>query len=324
MKGFNLFAVIISASIISLCVMLPSAVSTAEDPKLRLAVVDLQPKGISKVVSVAVTDLMRSNMVDTGRFVVVERSQMDAIFKEQALQQTGCTDSACAVEMGKMLSANKVLVGEINKLGTDIVITVRMVDVEKGVAEFSTNEKAKNIEEIDKAVKTLVDKLTLRITGKRSLAGETGASDYYLRGIIPGWGQMYAGKTTKGAIFMGGFALTGGVLAYSYFDYKDKKKSYDNLGPKEPKSTFDSRYDEYKQSYNIMLYAGGLLGIIYLANWADILFITDSPGVIISGIPIGGGHLAFDVYNSGMFSNEQNSGYNADEMNVTLRYGIRF
>lgn len=268
-----------------------------DSDKLRLAIIDLQAKGVSRVVGVAVTDLIRSDMVDTGRFTIVERSQMDAILKEQGLQQTGCTDSSCAVQMGKMLSASKVLIGEINQLGQDFIITVRIVDVEKGVADFSTSEKAKDLNSIDQSVKVLVDKLTVRITGKRSLAGETGASDYYLRGIVPGWGQMYAGKTLKGGLYMGGFAAAGAACVYSFFQYKDKKEAYDNLGPKKSESTFDSYYDDYKQSYNVMIYLAGICGLIYAANWVDILFITDSPGVIVSGMPCGAGYIALDLFN---------------------------
>ncbi len=288
--------------------------------KMRLAILDLQAKGVSKVIGIAVSDLIRSDMVDTGRFVVVERAQMDAILKEHELQQTGCTDSSCAVQVGKILSANKVLIGEINKLGSDYIITARVVDVEKGVAEFSTSEKAVDINEIDKTVRKLVDKLTLRITGKRSLAGETGAADFYLRGIVPGWGQMYAGKTLKGGLYMGGFAAAGCAFAYTFFDYKDKKKAYDDVSPKASKSTFDTKYDEYNQSYNVMLYAAGIWGLIYIANWVDMLFITDSPGVMVSGIPCENGYIAFDVFSG----QRRLTAYSPEEMCLNMSYKIKF
>jgi TolB-like protein len=113
--------------------------------KMRLAILDLEPRGVSKVISSSVTDLLRTEMIDTGQFTVVERAQMDAIMKEQGLQQTGCTDNTCAVQVGKLLSANKILVGEVNILGQGLVITARVVDVEKGTADFASSEKAKDI-----------------------------------------------------------------------------------------------------------------------------------------------------------------------------------
>ena len=56
--------------------------------------------------------------VNTGLFTVGERGEMDSILKEQGFQASGCTDIECAVKIGKLLSANKMLVGEIGKLGT--------------------------------------------------------------------------------------------------------------------------------------------------------------------------------------------------------------
>jgi len=288
------------------------------EEKMRLAVMELESKGVSKVVASAMSALIRSEMVDSGRFTVVERGQMDAILNEQGFQMTGCTDQACAVQMGKLLSANKVLLGEINQLGEATLITVRIVDVERGVAELSTSEKAKSMNDLDKAAKILVEKLSVRLTGQRPM-GAPSSAGYYLRGIVPGWGQMYAGKTYKGAAFMGGFVATGCAFAYTYFDYLNKKESYDNLGPKESQSVFDSRHDDYKRAYNVMLYAGALWGVVYLANWVDMLFFTDSPGVIVRGIPFNNGYFAFDMFNRGT-----QMGNDAEEMNLNLSYKVHF
>jgi hypothetical protein len=139
--------------------------------KLTVAVLDLEARGMSKIAAMTVCDIIRSELIDSDRFLVVERNQMNVILKEQGLQQTGCTDSSCAVQIGKLLSARKVLIGEVNKLDTAIHITVRIVDVERGLAEFSTSEKAKSLDEIDIAAKSIVRKLTERITG-RAIAAE--------------------------------------------------------------------------------------------------------------------------------------------------------
>jgi len=47
----------------------------------------------------------------TGRFQVIERSQMKAVLKEGALEQQGLVDDATAVTLGKQLGAKYVLVG---------------------------------------------------------------------------------------------------------------------------------------------------------------------------------------------------------------------
>ncbi len=71
--------------------------------KMQVAVLDLNPKAVSKILAGAVTDMIRSEMVKTGLYTIIERTRMDEILKEQALQMTGCTDQTCAVKIGKLL-----------------------------------------------------------------------------------------------------------------------------------------------------------------------------------------------------------------------------
>jgi len=253
--------------------VLALAVPVMGAEKMRVAVIDLQGKGVSKMVSYAVSDLIRSEMVRTGMFIIVERTQMNEILKEQGLQMSGCTDSACAVEMGKLLSARKILMGEINQLGQSYVITVRIVDVEKGVSEFSANEKAANDDVLDQASKNITAKLTRNI-----VQGDPGAfvfttpAGYYTRSIIPGWGQFYAGHPVKGTIFLTAFAGSLGFLGYSLYNYFDKKSAYEDQGP--PQSLIDKKYNEYQKAADLTLYAGITIGVVYLLNWVDVLFFS--------------------------------------------------
>ena len=105
--------------------------------KMNIAVLDLEARGVDNAISLNVSDLIRTEMINSGRFTVLERAQLKAILKEQSFQQTGCTDISCAVKIGKLISANKILIGSIMKFGGKIVISGRIVDVEKGVADFS-------------------------------------------------------------------------------------------------------------------------------------------------------------------------------------------
>ena len=65
-------------------------------------------------------------------YTVVERSQMDKIFEQFEIQNTGCTDITCAVEFGKMLSVERIIIGSIGLVGQTYSISTRIVDVESG------------------------------------------------------------------------------------------------------------------------------------------------------------------------------------------------
>jgi len=147
-------------------ILLLSVSSLSGAEKTRIAVLDLKATGVPESTSRAVSGMLRSKLIDSGLFVVVERTQMDTILKEQGLQQTGCTDAACAVQIGKMLSAKKILIGEINRLGDTYVITCRVVDVQKGTADYATDAVAENEKKIYSTVNDLVYKLGKRMTGR--------------------------------------------------------------------------------------------------------------------------------------------------------------
>jgi TolB-like protein len=136
------------------------------EEKMRIAIMDLQPKDTTKVIAGAVTDMLRSDFSNTKLFTIVERGQMAEILKEQALQLTGCTDQNCAVEVGKLLSANKILVGEVTNIAGELIITARIVDVKNGSVDFAAKEKAKNDSELDSATSRVAKKLTALIRGE--------------------------------------------------------------------------------------------------------------------------------------------------------------
>ena len=73
--------------------------------KMRIVVMSLKADGVADRTARTVTNMLRTEFINIGRFTVVERAQMDAILKEQGLQQTGCTDQECAVQIGKLMSA---------------------------------------------------------------------------------------------------------------------------------------------------------------------------------------------------------------------------
>ena len=121
--------------------------------ELRVAVVDFKADGIDEASARRISELIRNEMIKSGRYRIIERTQIDKILTEQGFQLSGCTDSGCAVEIGKLLSANKMLVGTIMKIGNKIVITGRMVDVQSGSADFSADSEAKSENDLNDAVR---------------------------------------------------------------------------------------------------------------------------------------------------------------------------
>jgi hypothetical protein len=71
------------------------------------------------------------------------------------------------VKIGKLLSAKKILVGSVSKLGTSFIINARIIDVEKGEMEFGDKAKADTQTDLDLAAEIFAKKLAARIHAKQ-------------------------------------------------------------------------------------------------------------------------------------------------------------
>ena len=114
-----------------------SQLVTAQDA-IRIAVLDFGISGgLSEMEAVTLTNRLRSMLVKTNAFVVLERGKMDEILTEQGFQQTGCTTTECAVEVGKMLNVQKMVSGTIGKLGRTWTMDISLIDIQTSHIEKS-------------------------------------------------------------------------------------------------------------------------------------------------------------------------------------------
>jgi hypothetical protein len=154
--------------LIALILLMPSTVIASKN---RIAIMDLRADGISKNKALRISELIRTEMVNTGVYTVIERNQMDMVFKEQGIQQTGVINDAYAIKMGELLSAQKILIGTVMQLGDAIIISGRIVDIEKGIAEFAVNQSAANENELLEATRLFCKKLTGQTSQTAEISG---------------------------------------------------------------------------------------------------------------------------------------------------------
>jgi TolB-like protein len=154
------------ASIIINTLLLLITVNVHSADRIQLAVLDFSENNVSKILAHAVSEIISVELSKKNDFTVMERSQIGRVLDEQGFQQTGCTDQACAVQMGKLLSANKILIGMLAKVGSVHVITAKLIDVETGKIDFAESERCVNENDIEPASRVLAVRLTNIITGK--------------------------------------------------------------------------------------------------------------------------------------------------------------
>ena len=139
----KILSVVLSVMLVLFGVMQPRLTYSQEMVKYTIAVLDLTANGISLTEAASLSDYMRGQVtrVITSEdykkrvkvnYTIVERSQMDKIFEEFDVQNTGCTDVSCAVKFGKILNAERIILGSVGLVGQTYTISTRIVDVESG------------------------------------------------------------------------------------------------------------------------------------------------------------------------------------------------
>ncbi|MDD5066170.1 MAG: CsgG/HfaB family protein [bacterium] len=129
----------------------------AEKP--RIAVMDLEAKGVSTDEAEAVADFLRTDLINTEKFTVIERSRMQDIIKEQQMSLSGLTESQKAAKIGKILNCKFILVGTLSRLGSQYFLNVRAVDVETGETKLGKRESSNTVEEMSEVSKVIAAQL---------------------------------------------------------------------------------------------------------------------------------------------------------------------
>lgn len=146
------------------------ALPVASQPT-AIAVLDLAPVGVDSAVSLMASERLRNELVNSGRFTVVERGQVDAILREQGFQQTGCTSTECAVEAGQLLGVKQLVVGRVGSAPGMVLISARIVDVAKGSIVASADDMSSP--DVRSALSNGVARVVTKLLGATLDTGDT-------------------------------------------------------------------------------------------------------------------------------------------------------
>ena len=119
-------------SLIAFATLVFQLSAQTSEGKQTVALLEFEGRGISQLEAKTLTDRLMSEMVNTDAVIMVERNQMEEILNEQGFQQSGCTSSECAAEVGALLGVQNMVSGAFGKLGNSYTIDAKMFSVETG------------------------------------------------------------------------------------------------------------------------------------------------------------------------------------------------
>ena len=128
-----------------------------------LAVLELEPVGLSNTEAKILTQRLTSQLIAISDYTIVERANIEKILKEQKFQNSGCTDSECAVEIGQLINADVTVIGTVSKFGETYTIDARIISVEGGEALESASYT--HTGKIDELVKTGIESVAHELLG---------------------------------------------------------------------------------------------------------------------------------------------------------------
>lgn len=116
--------------------------ATAQNKKMKIAVMDFKAGvGVNANEVEGLSDMLINTMYESGKFSIVERSQINQVLKEQKFQASELTNEQLA-QVGRILGVESVLIGTVNFLAEhknldgsmtgEYNVDVRAVDVESG------------------------------------------------------------------------------------------------------------------------------------------------------------------------------------------------
>jgi hypothetical protein len=120
-------------------------------PKKSLAVVDLEvindPKSdMGKILLESLT----SELVDSGQFVVLERSKLKSVLDEIKLSQSGLTQEPAEPMTEKIVNADVLLTGTLAQTGGDWLVNLRLVNVRTAQAVAAISDKTPLLKPADR------------------------------------------------------------------------------------------------------------------------------------------------------------------------------
>ncbi len=106
----------------------------------KIAVLDFKAYGISNNESAAFSDRLRSELVRTNSYIVLDKERVDNKLQDASSKLSACTDTECAIEIGKILKIEKIVSGKIRKMQTNsYMIDILYIDIESGQIERAFN-----------------------------------------------------------------------------------------------------------------------------------------------------------------------------------------
>jgi hypothetical protein len=138
--------------------------------KKRIAVMNFAPNNTSEGTARIVRNNMEVNLFRDGSFEMLEQHHVKEVLEERQFQVNECRDEECISRMGKILKADYIIIGSVDKLD-NFTISAKVIDVKEGKIIITESRDADELKDIRRAAEELTGRVADRIRniGKKYL-----------------------------------------------------------------------------------------------------------------------------------------------------------
>ena len=134
--------------------------------KVKIGIIEFQSlneeakkDNLGKIVS----EMLTTSFVNSESFKIIEREQLQKVVQEFQLSQSGIIDTSYAKQIGKITGADAIVTGSVTKIGNDLRLDARIIDVESGI--ILTAEKS--VGKVDlKSIGMMTDQIVANLVNK--------------------------------------------------------------------------------------------------------------------------------------------------------------
>jgi len=95
-----------------------------------ITVLDFSTDGVSESEMKSIISLLSSALFQTEKFTVIDISERERLLQELEFSMSDCTDESCLLEVGRMLSAEGIVVGNLGKVGKRYILSTKLLETE--------------------------------------------------------------------------------------------------------------------------------------------------------------------------------------------------
>ncbi len=247
--------------------------------KKKIAILNFNYSKVSEEYAKTIRDILEIDLFKKGKYQIFEKDVLKVILDENKIGSSPNNLDNSMAKIGEILNVDYVLSGHIIK-DKKYKVTIRIFSVKDQSIIFIDRIISDKKNNLERLVHLISNKITQKIIYNKPIEEiekvepVAGNSGYYLRGVVPGWGQYYSNHNIKGTIFLSSFAVATGYAAYTIYNFKKKSGAYDSLTYNDSDNEYDKRYDETRKAADKANIALGIFSLVYIANWIDIIFFS--------------------------------------------------